>query len=248
LCSALTLENLEADFYAQGFAKFPASAFQQMGLTQAQIDGLTSTGQTEATHVQTLSGALQAAGQQPVQKCKYNFDAALQSPMSMVATARVLEAVGISAYLGAAPLVNSSMILGVAASIATVESRHQTFIRTVSQAQPIPNAFDSNLSVKQVFTLAAPFIQACPTGSNLNIQANPAIALTTPMVQSGQQLVLQNNAMPANAQFCAFVGTGKAQFTPLQNGQCSVAPGLTGEVYMMVTSAQDVSDGSVIAG
>lgn len=242
------MENLEANFYQQGFAKFPAEQFQAMGLTQMQIDGLMATGQTEATHVQTLSMALQSAGQTPVQACDYNFDAALESPMTMVATARVLEAVGISAYLGAAPAVNDSMILGVAASIATVEARHQTFIRSVSQATPIPNAFDSNLSVKQVFTLAAPFIKSCQAGSNLNIQANPAIALTTPMVQSGQTLVLQNNAMPANAQYCAFVGVGQAQYTPLQAGQCSVPPGLTGEAYMMVTMAQDVSDASVVAG
>jgi hypothetical protein len=93
--SALTLENLESTFYKQGFAKFPASDFMALGLSQASIDTLNAIAQTENTHVTTLQGVITKAGGTPVQACTYNFG--FTDAAGMVATARVLEAVGISA-------------------------------------------------------------------------------------------------------------------------------------------------------
>lgn len=163
-------------------------------------------GQTEATHVTTLQSAITGAGAKPVEECQYNFDAALASADSMVKTARVLEAVGISAYLGAAPLVNSSDVLAAAGSIVTVEARHQAFIRVASGAEPVPAAFDTALGPRAVFTLAAQFIKSCPQGSNLNIQAFPSIALQNPEKATvGQNLKLADPSQPAGAMFCAFV-------------------------------------------
>jgi len=124
----------------------------------------------------------------------------------MVATARILEAVGVSAYLGATPLINSSDVLAAAASIVTVESRHQAFIRVAAGVEPVPAAFDVALSPRAVFTLAAQFITSCPEGSNLNIQAFPSIALSNPAdVAVGKSLALATPGQPAGAQFCAFV-------------------------------------------
>ena len=202
----MTAEHLESAFYAQGFAKFPDSDFLALGLNDAQLKSLKGVGTTEAVHVQTLLSAISGAGTRPVEPCQYNFDAAFADAKTMVATARVLEAVGVSAYLGAAPLIQSPDILGAAASIATVESRHQAFIRAASGAEPVPAAFDTALGPKAVFTLAAAFIRSCPEGSNLNIQAFPSIALQNPeRAQIGQNLKLADTANPAGAQFCAFV-------------------------------------------
>lgn len=204
--SALTAEHLESTFYKMGFAKFPASDFKALGLTDGQIKSLMGVGQTEATHVTTLMSAITGAGAKPVEPCDYNFDAALASADAMVKTARVLEAVGVSAYLGAAPAVNSSDVLAAAASIVTVEARHQAFIRIASGAEPVPAAFDVALQPRAVFTLAAQFIKSCPQGSNLNIQAFPAIALQNPEKATvGQNLKLADPASPAGASFCAFV-------------------------------------------
>ena len=202
----MTAEHLESTFYKQGFAKFPMSDFQALGLNEGQIKSLMGVGQTEAIHVTTLMSAITGAGAKPVQPCDYNFDAALASADSMVKTARVLEAVGVSAYLGAAPMVNSSDVLAAAASIVTVEARHQAFIRVASGAEPVPAAFDTSLQPRAVFTLAAQFIKSCPEGSNLNIQAFPAIALQNPeQATVGQNLKLADPASPAGASFCAFV-------------------------------------------
>ena len=201
----MTLEHLESAFYREGFAKFPAGDFTALGLNEDSIAALQKIGETEATHVSMLLSAIASAGFQPVMPCKYNFG--FTDAASMVATARVLEAVGVSAYLGAAPLINSSAILSTAATILTVESRHQTFIRTVSLAEPVPAAFDTPLGPRGVFTLAAPFITECLGGSNLNVQAFPTVKLSTSNadVKAGQSLALADPAQPAGGSFCAFV-------------------------------------------
>lgn len=93
--SALTLEHLESAFYAQGFAKFPDSDFAALGLSQSQLDALKMIGQTEATHVSVLVSAITGAGVQPVQPCTYDFS--FTDAKGMVATAKILEAVGVSA-------------------------------------------------------------------------------------------------------------------------------------------------------
>ena len=244
----MTLEHLESNFYAQGFARFPDTDFAALGLNPQQITALKAVGGTEATHVTQLMTAISQAGSQPVQPCQYNFN--FDTAANMVGTARVLEAVGISAYLGAAPLVQNPAVLSAAGSIVTVEARHQTFIRSASNAVPVPNAFDSALGPRAVFTLAAPFIQSCPQGSNLNIQAFPSIALAGGGVgiQSGQSLVLADPAQPAGAGFCAFVDMSQSQFVPLTGGQCQVPPNLSGEVYMMVTRSQSIADSEILAG
>ncbi|KAH7095641.1 ferritin-like domain-containing protein [Paraphoma chrysanthemicola] len=246
---ALTAEHLESAFYQQGFAKFPMADFMALGLSETQVKSLMNVGQTEATHVTTLQSAIAGAGAKPVEACQYNFDAALTSADSMVKTARVLEAIGVSAYLGAAPLINSSDILAAAGSIVTVEARHQAFIRVASGAEPVPAAFDTALQPRAVFTLAAQFIQSCPEGSNLNIQAFPAIALQNPeQATVGQNLKLADPAQPSGASFCAFVAPGGNQFTPITDGNCMVPQNLQGEVYMMITKSQAVTDSEVLAG
>jgi len=245
---ALTLEHLESNFYSQGFAKFPDSDFAALGLTPDLITALKTVGQTEATHVTQLSAAISAAGSTPVAECQYNFG--FTTAANMVATARVLEAVGISAYLGAAPLIKQGAILTAAGEIVTVEARHQTFIRLASKVAPVPNAFDTPLDPRAVFTLAAPFITGCPAGSNLNVQAFPAIALAGggTNILAGQQLVLADPNSPTGAQFCAFVNQGQTMFAPLNQGACAVPANMSGEVYMLVTKSSSIADSEILAG
>lgn len=95
--SALTLENLETAFYQQGFAKFQDADFAALGLAPEEIINLKSIGGTEATHVTTLTSAIAGAGTAPVAPCTYNFASAFADAKSMVATAAILENVGVSA-------------------------------------------------------------------------------------------------------------------------------------------------------
>ncbi|CCU77500.1 unnamed protein product [Blumeria hordei] len=253
---ALTLENLETAFYQQGFAKFPDSDFAALGLQQADIANLKSIGGTEATHVTTLAAAIAGTGAAPVQPCTYDFK--FTNAAGMVATAGVLENVGVSAYLAAAPLVKSPAILTVAAEIVTVEARHQTFIRTASKAAAIPGPFDTPLGIRAVFSIAANFIQSCPNGSNLAITPFPALTMSPTQSMTkliGGSEVRMESPAAMSATSCAFVNggqTGGSSFTPFQNGACVVPMGLTGITYVHLASSTPgdgvLTDSITVAG
>ncbi|EWC48913.1 hypothetical protein DRE_00218 [Drechslerella stenobrocha 248] len=247
---ALTLEHLEATFYAQGFARFPDSDFAALGLTPDQIVALKKVGETEATHVTVLSDVISKIPAVPVQPCTYNFG--FTTAANMVATARILEAVGVSAYLGAAPLVTSKDVLAAAASIVTVEARHQTFILGASGELPIPQAFDAALGPLSVFTLAAAFIESCPEGSNLPFTAFPSLVIINAgSIKAGTPLKLADPNIPS-AKFCAFTAGGVGTvFRPLESGSCAVPEGLAGEVYVQLTTTGEgnkLDETTVVAG
>ena len=258
LFSALTLEHLEAAFYQQGFAKFPESDFAALGLTPQQIKDLKQIGDTESQHVGLLQSSLAQAGVKPVQACTYNFG--FTDAKGMVGTAAVLENVGVSAYLGAAPLLADPKILGTAGSILTVEARHQSSIRVFGQQEAVPQAFDAPLGPRAVFSLAAPFIQECPEGSNLAIQAFPALAMAEAPAVSPTSVgtalkVKADNA--AGATNCAFtsggVFPGGTKFSAFTEGSgCEVPQGVAGITYLTLTNAAPldgvVTDDLIVAG
>lgn len=257
--SALTLEWLEATFYQQGFAMFPDDQFTALGLNTQQVADLKNVGQTEQTHVQFLQSAIAQAGVAPVQPCTYNFG--LTDAKSMVATAAVLENIGVSAYLGAAPILASPSILAAAGSILTIEARHQSFIRSVSGAVAIPQAFDTPLGPKAVFSLAAPLIASCPAGSNLAFTAFPAITMApTAAGAAPQALVAGATLVPATtaagATFCGFTNAnapGGTAFSPFTAGAgCTIPQNLSGITYLTLTNAAPASgaltDAITVAG
>ncbi|KAI8633032.1 ferritin-like domain-containing protein [Xylariaceae sp. FL1651] len=241
---ALTLEWLEATFYQQGFAKFPDDQFVALGLNQAQLTDLKGIGSSEEAHVGLLQSAIAQAGVQPVQPCQYNFG--FTDAKGMVATAAILENVGVSAYLGAAPLVSSGGILSTAASILTVEARHQSFIRSATGVAVSPSPLDTPLGPKLIFSLAAPFITSCPAGSNLILTAFPTLTMTSPApaagvmnVVAGTNIQLKSDAA-STASFCGFTNsavTGGTAFTPFDATKgCAVPPNLAGFVYVTLTN------------
>ncbi|KAK1760451.1 protein rds1 [Echria macrotheca] len=254
---ALTLELLEEDFYRTGFQQFPADQFIALGLTQEQVNELVNIGKTEEAHVIALQSAIAQAGTQPVQACTYNFG--FTDAASMVATAAVLENVGVSAYAGAAKLLADPGILTTAATILTIEARHQAVIRVASKVNPVPQAFDTPLSAKMVFSLAAPFISSCPSGSNLVLTAFPTLTMaagqSATAIQAGATIQLQSDAA-AQAQFCGFTtgglpgGTAFTAFTP--GTGCQVPQGLAGITYVTLTSQGPlngvISDDIILAG
>ncbi|KAJ4389311.1 hypothetical protein N0V93_006777 [Gnomoniopsis smithogilvyi] len=253
---ALTLENLEAAFYQQGFAAIPQQQFLDLGLTQTQVNDLINIGASEQAHVGIIQSTLAQMGVQPVVPCQYNFNSSLTSAKAMVQTATVLEQVGVSAYLGAAPIVSMPTVLAAAASIFSIEARHQSFIRTVSGVAAAPDFFDTPLSPKQVFSLAAPFISSCPSGSNLILTAFPTISManTQQALVANANLALVSDAS-AQATACAFVAGGLptgATFTSFTNGACQLPQGLTGVTYLNLVNAipadGKITDNIIVAG
>lgn len=239
------------------------------------MDDLLQIGKTEEQHVVQLQSAIAQAGVQPVRPCAYRFGFA--DAASMVATAAVLENVGVSAYLGAAALLADPSVLAAAASILTVEARHQTFVRAASRAVAVPQAFDAPLSVRQVFSLAAPFIESCPEGSSLvALEAFPTLSMADDDddddnagggiagVAPGATIRLRSEAPAAGAAagggatHCAFTsggvvpgGTAFSAFDA-EAGTCVVPQGLAGITYVSLASAGPLdgvlTDEMVVAG
>lgn len=234
------MENLEETFYRQGFAKFPDSDFAALGLNEKQVADLKQIGKTEAQHVSLLQSALAQGGIQPVQACDYEFG--FTDAKGMVQTAAVLENVGISAYLGAAPLLKDPSILGTAGSILTIEARHQSSIRVFGGQVAVPQAFDAALGPRAVFSLAAPFIKSCPQGSNLAVKAFPKISMDA---SAAANIKIKSKIQPkgeaGGATHCGFtsggVVPGGTAFTPFKEGEgCEVPEGIAGVTYLSLTN------------
>lgn len=86
------------------------------------------------------------------------------------------------AYLGGAPLVaDSDMILTAAASILTVESRHDAYLRAGVGGSPFPTPFDTAISALWADTLAQQFVVSCPM--QLPITPTPKLTVTSPAPQ-----------------------------------------------------------------
>lgn len=83
----------------------------------------------------------------------------------MAATARVVENLGVSAYLGGATLLTDPVLLDAAGTILTVEARHQTILNLASgTGSSIPSAFDIPFTPSEVLAVASPFISGCDLG------------------------------------------------------------------------------------
>jgi hypothetical protein len=148
---ALTLEYLEADFYAvKG---------REVGLSGTAKSYAKEFGEQEAAHVNALKTVITQMGGKPVAKPKFNFPVTSQS--SFLAMASVLENTGVGAYNGAAPSIMSKEVLGAAGGIVQVEARHAAAIDLLIGTTPTPNqGFDRPLTKRQVLAKAGPLIKA----------------------------------------------------------------------------------------
>jgi hypothetical protein len=118
-------------------------------------------------HVLIIHGpqsVLQALNASTIQGCKFDFSSLLGDASTVVAAARQIEQTGVGAYLGAANLIKDPHILTAAASIATIESRHNTVLNQFNKATAIPQAFDFPLGPPEVLAIVGPLITGCDLG------------------------------------------------------------------------------------
>jgi rubrerythrin len=141
---ALTLEYLEAAFYAEAVAK---GSFNGDTNTFAR-----TVAAHEAAHVKFLQGAL---GSKAVKKPTFDFKGTTTDQAKFEATATVLEDTGVQAYLGQVGNIKSKKILAAAGSILPVEARHAAWIREIRLAKtqgtlPAPAAFQGSKTKAQI--------------------------------------------------------------------------------------------------
>jgi ferritin-like protein len=143
---ALTLEYLEAEFYAKAVAGNALTAE-----TKRFADVVA---QHEASHVKFLQKVL---GAKAVKKPTFDFKGTTDDQAKFQATADVLENTGVHAYLGQLGNIKSKAVLGPAGQIALVEARHAAWIRTIRfqggtsvATTPAPAGFESGFSKAKI--------------------------------------------------------------------------------------------------
>lgn len=145
---ALTLEYLESTFYAEAMKRAGAK-----GELKQLIELI---GKDEDQHVEALAGTVKKLGGKPVKEPKFNFE--YDDTAGFLELAKTFEDTGVSAYNGAAPMIESKEVLGAAGSIVQVEARHAAAIRLQNKEEPAPEAFDPALEEAQVLKAVEPFI------------------------------------------------------------------------------------------
>lgn len=258
---ALTLEHLENTFYREGLAKYGEKDFADAGFDSTFYNNIKKVSKDESDHVGFLTTALKAAGVTPVAECKYNFG--YKDVKTFLATASILEGVGVSAYLGAAADIMSKTYLTAAGSILTVEARHSAYVRAGLKQAPFAQAFDTPLSINEVYSLASQFITECPSSNpKLPVKAFPKLAVaadskspitegaTVTLQTPGYTLKAPEGSTQVYAAFIAVTGPTFVAATPVDGGfSVKIPKGFAGQTYVVLTGCNEsVTDDTVAAG
>ena len=150
---ALTLEYLEAAFYARALRRVP-------GLSGGVKSLATEIRDNENEHVAALTATIKQLGGTPVKAPGVDFDDAFKSQRSFLKLAQTFEDTGVSAYNGAAPAIQSKEVLAAAGSIVQIEARHAAAIRLLNGKQPAAGAFDPALEMQEVLDAVKPFVKS----------------------------------------------------------------------------------------
>lgn len=233
----------------------PLSAFTAANFSASFYDQLKYIAHDEEGHVTYLEAGLTAAGAKPVAACTYNFP--MTTPKQFVALAAVVEGLGVSAYLGGAPLITSKAYLTAAGSILVTEALHQAAQRNAIGEIPMANVFGTPLGLNAVYSIASTFIKSCPsTNAALPVMAYPSLTLDSGLPTAPGALVdLVPKSAPPATYYATFVsGLQVIPVVPqaIQNGMVmvQVPMNISGQSYVFLTSDNSgvVNDTTVLFG
>ena len=148
---ALTLEYLEADFYARGLDENILS-----GRDKALVSPIKA---HEQAHVSALTQTITDLGGKPVEKPGFKYPGAtFKSKEGFLKTASVFEELGVTAYHGQVTKIKNPDLLAAAASIAGVESRHAAILAALTGKNPFPAPVEKTADMATVLEAAKPFL------------------------------------------------------------------------------------------
>ncbi|CEP63359.1 ferritin-like domain-containing protein LALA0_S08e00606g [Lachancea lanzarotensis] len=252
---ALTLEHLENAFFKQALSNYTQDDFTNANFTEDFYTQLKYITHDEETHVSFLETALTAAGVTPVEACSYSFP--VTTPQEFVQLAAIIDGVGISAYLGAAPLVTSKQYLTVAGSILATEALHQAASRNAVGEIPMANPFATPMGANAVYSLASQFIVSCPSSNMaLPFRAYPALELAQgmPVAQNISVSFSAAGQLPSSQSYITFVSgldVVPVAATVSDNLVSADVPAqLSGQSYAFLTSdnSQNLTDANILFG
>ena len=150
---ALTLEYLEADFYGQGVDQGVVKG-RELALIKPIRDH-------EDAHVAALTSTITDLGGEPVKSPKFKYpEGTFTDKKTFLETASVFEELGVNAYHGQVTAIKDPALLGAAAAIAGVESRHAAILADLTGGEPFPAPVETTKNMKQVLEAATPFIKS----------------------------------------------------------------------------------------
>ncbi|SDU76959.1 ferritin-like domain-containing protein [Jiangella alkaliphila] len=150
---ALTLEYLEAEFYTL--------ALEANLLADRELELVTPIRDHEQAHVTGVTQLITDLGGTPVAKPTFVLPPeTLADRAAFLEAASMFEELGVTAYHGQVGLIDDAAILGTAASIAGVESRHAAIIADISGGNPFPAPFEAGKPMDEVVAAVTPFIQS----------------------------------------------------------------------------------------
>jgi len=208
---ALTLEHLEATFYTSFQANFTSADFDAAGLPAGTYDMLTLIQSHEVAHVNALVATINGRGGSAVAACTYNFP--VTNVSSYLTVAALLENTGVTAYDGAIADITDNGLQQIAATIATVEARHASFLNLITGAVPFPAVTDTAAAPNSIISAVSAFIVSCPTQpaapqfvaqdyNNTYVdQPSSASSSGSPVPQPGATGGNQNSASRSSASF-----------------------------------------------
>lgn len=163
---ALTLEHLEATYYNEFLDEYSEQEVESSSVAKVLTGGgndrytiYQKIGQVrdhEEAHVDTLTQTIKKLGGTPVEAGEYKFP--YESIEEFAALSATIEAVGVSAYAGAAPLIENAELIPPALSIHSVEARHTAYFNVLNTTNPFPDAFDEPRTMSEVLEIASQFI------------------------------------------------------------------------------------------
>ena len=164
---ALTLEHLEAAYYNEFLDEYSehdversdvAAIFANDSLRYSTYQFIQAVRDHEEAHVETLTTTIEDLGGEPVEPLEYTFP--YESIADFAELSAQIEAVGVSAYAGAAPLIENADLIPPALSIHSVEARHTAYFNVLDVSDPFPNAFDPARTMDEVLAIATDFIDS----------------------------------------------------------------------------------------
>ncbi|KAH0365500.1 hypothetical protein KCU65_g6048, partial [Aureobasidium melanogenum] len=246
------LENMELSLYTDGCQHISDAQWLAAGFPSTFQHDICTIADQQQNQTGYISSTLESNGISAPQVCNYALS--YDTPMAFVRLANQITSISLGYYLGS---LNdfSPALQTVAASLGSVEARHDAIVRDGMGASPFPTNLDVPLSSVWAYNLAQKYITSCPqqlpidvlppltfngmSGSTLNFgwSANnlstPAASnFSTPSGVTGQDLYLA--IIHANVSDPVYQ---RVQMTRQGQGMAQLPDGLSGIVYAALTAS-----------
>lgn len=179
---ALILEDLESDLYIQAIQRLTTGGMNKVGKSipglglsndEPDVRYLREFAEVEAEHADFIRGSLHELNPGLTRMIPYKHDFGIETKSREEVLAQVLavEALGVSAYLGAVPYLKTKLFVTAAASILGTEARHTAALTIVQ------NRLFGNGNRKPVAPLASD-----NHGADMPMEPDAVLAIASPYI------------------------------------------------------------------